>query len=176
MKYEIVTISKEKFDKLPKAKQRVLIAQDVIDRIKLGQIEPVEGDTVVVIGEVGIGADSLKKTLEKDSVKCHTCALGGMFVSYIGINNQCTVSEARAITSHKLIKGINTVFKDIFGEHQLSLIEAAFEGMSFHWHDEFITAKKIDLCEKFHGKYKDPSTRLVAICQNIIKNKGEFKP
>jgi len=181
----VVTMSKAAFNKLTKEKKRVIVAQDVLDRIDIGQFVPTEGIFCSIRG------DSFKDTPENKNVKiktilenpkqeCYVCAKGGLFMAYVGINNGFKIKDLTQCqdtldVGYELWSDEMKSLKGIFSEKQLSLIELTFEAHS-RYTNEFTTLDDISKCYTFHGKYSTDTQRLIAICNNIIKNKGTFKP
>jgi hypothetical protein len=181
-KYEIVTISKEKFDKLSPAKQRMTIAQDVIDRIKIGQITPSTGRTLHKFNIQRSPNYSVKKLLAQPIFNCQACALGAMFMANVGINNNCNVNTTQHITASSSIlkRAVNNDLSDIFSVKQMALIEIAFEQTVSIANGSVIHSKhdldrSIKFCGEGHKRLNDKD-KLLKICNNIIKNQGAFKP
>lgn len=182
----ITTMSKEKFDALPKYKKCMVVAQDVIDRIKLKQIAPRNGHfcSIVQSENWNLGGKSLKGLLESPKTQCTVCAKGGLFLSYIGIVNNYDISDnmyGRFSSAEELKSEEMGMLTKIFTRKQLSLIESCYEGKEYEWND-FVTMQEFDKCLKFRGYdyYENTDAKakklLQRICENIIKNKGTFKP
>ena len=76
--------------------------------------------------------------------------------------------------------------KNIFTEHELLLIECAFEKDTSFWNDRYDkydeyynetkAPKVFQQAKKFGEQHKKPVDRLLAIMQNIVDNNGVFKP
>ncbi len=170
--FEIVTMSKAKFDKLSPAKQRMTIAQDVLDRIEMKQIVANGGLTCEIDSPT---EKPIKEQLKNIDFKCEACAKGALFLSFIGIVNHYDD------TNPKKFAGINsdemTLLSKIFLQEQLVMIEIAFEGCEFNYNrNVYLTAKVINKCKAYKYKFSNDHDRLIAICKNIIKNKGTFIP
>lgn len=167
------------FKKANKKRKIVLLAKDVIERIKLKQLKATAGVTCRLEDKRGVKAeDSIKEILPKIK-NCECCAKGALFLGYIGRVNEMTVGEIEDETSHnssemkKLLK--------IFDENQLSLIETAFEGhqvVNIDSKKEWIEIKEdvLDKAVQYFYDYPSSTKRLVAICENLIKNQGTFIP
>ncbi len=175
--FEIVTISKAKFDKLSPEKQRMTIAQDVLDRIELQQIKPDSGTTVT--RHDFYNQDPLKQQLSNPEFRCDACAKGSLFLSFIGIVNNYESLEIQSDLRHKSMN----LLSNIFSLYQLALIETAFEGAPMNWnYDANLSDKDIDKAMQFRRLQKETNSdtkdklNLIAICKNIIKNKGTFIP
>lgn len=85
------------------------------------------------------------------------------------------------LNGYDLVDGLSDAFDTV----PLILIEAAYEGRLIH--DTYLDKMGVSHSMKPHqkqvrqaigafSKYTDPKDRLIAICQNIIDNKGEFMP
>lgn len=185
----IVTISKAKFDKMSKAKQRIAVAKDVLDRIKFGQFKGVGG---VMISSSNLQnlkrwGSSVSQELQCSDFQCCVCAKGGLFMAHIGIVNGISFNDIENETDLDS-KDMQSLEK-IFSRHQLSLIETAFERDTFDWNDK-ITHSERNACIQFYKKHntgegsslvgcnadRNNTNLLAAICKNIIKNNGTFKP
>ena len=190
----IVTMTKSRFEKLSKARQRMVVAQDVLDRIALKQIIP-QGGSFCIINtnddeshtENG-GMVQVSELLKETDRKCYACAKGGLFLAYIGIVNNYSADifdfhhfhDSQELDSEEMKK-----LSKVFTPKQLSLIETTFEGKKYSCNLQ-LTEKEWDKCNKFHQKYAyekddnifndypDRKKVLKAICNNIIKNNGIF--
>jgi hypothetical protein len=136
--------------------------------------------------------------LSGDVAKCNCCALGGILMSCTLYNNHQSLKDlnqdldisCKVKNGEKFSNGLHR----FFSRRQLALIECAFEGGS----GGFIVYKKFDADGNIHifsasllrnvprvtlervldywKDYPKPDRRMYAIMQNIIKNKGTFKP
>ncbi len=165
----------EVFNTSSKAEKRVMIAQDCLVRIKLNQLKSNKGRMFTNNLFVNTDGDtSLKSLLNKDKnpLKCSVCAKGGLFMSYVGRVNECPVydvSDDTGLNSKPMRKLL-----EIFSAKQLSLIETAFEGDTFSW-NKTLSDNYVRKALRFFDRY-NVKNRLGAICENIIENKGTFKP
>jgi len=165
----------EAFNAATKAEKRVKIAQDTIQRIKFRQLLPEHVGFAWIKNFPEKKGKSIKAILGKsEEPVCEVCAKGGLFMSYIGRVNETTFedtvmhNDADAIGTKRLL--------EIFSLKQLASIEFAYEGfqgtgqgvVSFSWREE-------SRALNFEKRYKDSKERLIAICENIIRNKGTFK-
>jgi hypothetical protein len=187
----IVTMTKSKFEKLSKDKQRVVVAQDVLDRIALKQIIPNGGSFCTINDNNGEHYDDdiqVSEILKKPKTTCYACAKGGLFLAYIGIVNNYSgdvfgygyFRDSQELDSEEMKK-----LSKIFTPKQLSLIETTFEHKSYDWNTP-LTTQEEEKCFDFHKKYgykkgenefntySDKTKVLKAICNNIIKNEGTF--
>ena len=169
----------EKFKKATKAQKRVMIAQDVLAQIKTKRYVAESGCWV----QPNINAACEKNLKDEDSVQelfakkkiksCNVCALGGLFMSCINLNNNTTVEDLKkefyigdfVYDDTKISNGLNRIFT----QKQLILIETYFEGGEGYFKGG--NEKILD----FFPNYDDDE-RLEMIMQNIIDNNGTFKP
>ena len=169
----------EKFKKATKAQKRVMIAQDVLAQIKTKRYVAESGcwvqPNIKAACEKNLkDEDSVQELFAKKKIKsCNVCALGGLFMSCINLNNNTTVEDLKkefyigdfVYDDTKISNGLNRIFT----QKQLILIESYFEGSKgyFKGDDE----KTLP----FLANYNDDE-RLEMIMQNIIDNNGTFKP
>jgi hypothetical protein len=158
------------FKKATKAEKRVLIAKDVLNQIKNKKYIPKTGLWVSRIfsnlKELK-GYDSIQPSLMAPSLECNCCALGAMMVSCIRYRGQTTKRDVLqgAFQGDTLLAGCgnSSGLQDLFSRTQMTEIEACFEGRGYHG-------------LRFYKLFNEDEDRLVAICKNIIKNKGKFIP
>lgn len=191
----------ETFNAMSKNEKKVVVAQDCIARIKAKQIVANCGLFIENVREIREIDDSLKTILNNPTqvVKCKTCAKGSLFMSYIGRTNDFKswrISGFNSIKSDEHIKLL-----EIFTEKELSYIELAYEGSQYlkvNLNEKPIRFTKTEITKarkfyikhggQFYGKPtndtfgtdsnrwnpEENEKRLLAICKNIIRNKGEF--
>lgn len=116
------------------------------------------------------------------STKCKVCGLGSLFVFACRLFNDSPAKkffEANDSDSLKM-NAFRRRLKKYFPPMQLALIETAFEGF---WSSGARTyeikdadMELFDKARKFGRRYVSDTTRLKRIMQNILDNKGEFKP
>lgn len=164
--------------------QRVTIAKDVIAQIEAERYFA-KGGSYVRISEEDNYNGSVKENFEKIK-NCKVCALGGCFLSIVRFKNNVNFDEITDIGAGQFVN--NSKFKQIltsiFPAQQLVLIENAFENGGwgeapiFGSDDEKYSVSKQDKREawEFGQKFSNQNDRLIAIMQNIIDNKGTFKP
>lgn len=93
---------------------------------------------------------------------CQVCARGAMFLSSVDKFDRCSVYDFRWSSNGSPVERTSADW----GSAQSFDIESAFEG--------FNNAKTWNFYESH--QFGEPRLRLAAICRNIIKNHGEFKP
>lgn len=161
-------MAKKNFDKLPKAEQRVLIAKDLIARLnaKKFKAQPM----VYLRAPVDV---SDKEALVKDAlakVPCRGCQIGGFFVCAIDRHNSLKINDVslgdrgdgKSFDADEMRSYLGQWFSPV----TLLDVEAVFEGD--------VSSGGIDftpICRVF-----SPDKRMRLIANNIIANKGIFKP
>ena len=182
-----------KFKAAVVAEKRVLIAKDVIAQVKAGRFKVASGHWVASLTRSGSdlsvdrfeGDESVQKLfLEGDIPKCECCALGAMFMSCTLYNNKTTAIELEDVRfsfsdyveEGSFTNGLST----FFSKDQLKLIESAFEGNVGHFELDVGILEGVELdgdkTSKWMDRLPNDKKRLVAIMENIIKNKGKFVP
>lgn len=146
-----------------KAKERVAIAKDALAWIKAGALIPETG--VYLQPEITPSredADTFYNKQLRDIVlgNCKVCAKGAIFLAKaVRYNNVLVCQWMKADECDD-----NAPLREHFSWEQLDDIEAAFEG----WSDQKSNPKS------YISKYPNDKDRLIAILNNIIKNKGTF--
>jgi hypothetical protein len=146
-----------RFKALPKAKQRVAIAKDVLLQLKLKKIVATPG-TYCKSSNLSLRQtpDLQKALLKYKNATCNVCGIGAAFLSMARLGDDAALGDDY---HHKLQR--------CFSQRAISNIETAFEG----WYSE--TDQK---ARAFYQLYPDATDRLTAIFENIIKHKGNFVP
>lgn len=177
------------FEKMSPAEKRVQIARDVIAQLNSKRLIAEAGLWLTadagLFNEKDIKSDPEVKDLLSKVKECRGCALGGMFM--------CAVERANKLKFSQLECGKNfepeyddigdeaismndtfSYMKKFFTQHQLELIEAAFEqGVGVVYGRG---TGPFNQAVDFANDIDDPSIRMRLIMENIIKNKGIFKP
>lgn len=172
----------KKFQKLSPRKQRIAIAEDVVEQVKVRAYLAttslyVQSSTLedAIDGKWNeekrtyTGGIDLQTALLKGVPDCQVCGLGAAFCSMARLGDQVELSDA---------DNIHDTLEPIFGAHQLALIEYAFEGDDAGGtsEDAGMSEEEMEACVNFHEKYPDDNKRLRAIFKNVIKNDGSFEP
>lgn len=152
------------------------------DKVRLPELDDILAPSPAVIPH---DASVQKLFLGKEITTCNCCALGSMLMSCTLYNNKQTAEDLYAESDNlgedvrdgrRLSNGLNKYFS----KPQLELIELAFEGsdgfFAYEGTSADISEKQYDAAILFHETYTDPTKRLVAIMNNVIENKGTFKP
>lgn len=167
------------FAKLPREKQRVQIAKDVLVSLKLGEF--VAGSKYLTFGNIYKNRSSDKVTaapttdlshvLEKAT--CTVCGIGSLFCSAVKRADNLPfsgVSDFRGAVSMDRMRVIGYL-APYFTSEELGEIEFYFE-CSNTGHAEAM----YNLAISKEWDDKTPRARMSAIMRNIIKNKGAFVP
>jgi hypothetical protein len=175
---EISTEMNNKFNSLSKAEKRVLIAKDVIAMVNAGKRQPITSFYLRINNSWDFSNnDSVQKIV--DDISCYCCALGACLLSTIKYVNSVEFHELDIINSDS--SEIWRLLKSLFTPKQMLLIEYAFESKESGdrvGEDSFkqtLTEKEVELSIKFGKRYFYSKDRLIAIMENIIKNKGTFR-
>lgn len=179
----------KQFDHLSAAEKRVMIAKDVISKLKTRQFvaeaqcwvqhleEGAELFSQQDINEARQFKNILQDLLIPDDPKCKACALGGCFVSAVDLFNDITVDSINSVPKNNVwIDDMSEYLAQFFKLDQLKLIEMAFEfGAGWHSPSSESSSEDTEKCAAamyFH--IKDPQARMISIMGNIIENNGEF--
>ena len=164
-----------------KADARVAIAKDVIATLKLNTVRACAGTYF----EDNEGFDHMEEPFEAIALRmrqkygqatCSACALGATVISAIGLYNKPGAvgkawKENGGLDQHELHSVLGRWFTGI----QLDLIECAFEEAT-HFVSGGSTLDDREKASAFGYEYNYDHDRLVAIMQNIVDNKGTFRP
>lgn len=155
-----VTRDNKAFDKLKPAEKRVFIAQDVLKQLAAKKIIAAQStwvntrDGSSVISEKALKQDKELKDVFDSMKSCDACALGGLFVCAVKINDRLKISEMQHVKTHSTASSVYKEHEDdvsiinpdsadfrgiylndieqylckFFSKDQLKLIELAFEG------------------------------------------------
>lgn len=160
-----VEAEKELFRNANPRERRLMIAKDVLAQVEAGRIIAKQG-TLIKTGFLDSKQPhrELKEIFWEREDPCECCALGSIFlVTVERKDNICFASHA--IYGPQVM--MEQVIRDEFPLDQILLIEQAFErGKGFY--SESVNAIAWGM------KYADPTERLIAIMENIIRNNGNF--
>lgn len=170
------------FYALPKNKQRIKVAMDVILLIKNRQIQ-FTSQSLVSFDEVASiefrHGTQLKSYLDKILQKgqCCVCGVGACLISLVNLADKYKIDKN--LSSHDCYtKQYKHVIK-VFGKQNTYLIEAAFEmgGGSMPCYIKHVNFfDESHPAREFGKEYDDDGERLKAIMENIIENDGDFIP
>lgn len=192
---------------LTKVERRLAVVKDAIKQIKLNKYAVKARSLILAKGELlkfvleDMEAQNVLKTLlkKKDGNPiCNVCARGALLISTIHKENNFILSDLNFCSDSYNQDGItDKKLRTLFSEHQLALIEQAFE-CGTQWfkenldseedeitnqiytkaalNTEYLSLKEIKKCKTFHDNYYNETDRVLGIFQNLVKNKGIFKP
>lgn len=165
------------FAKLPKAQQRVRIAKDVLEQLRLKRLIATHGTYVRTTGKVvSLDTEVCSLTAGKD---CYVCGLGALFVAGVERADAFKVGDSTRAQQFIPVESLRfegasgrdcyAYLKRFFSESQLQAIENWFEG--------FGNGDKAPR-ELYPAAWLDFTSeqRMRRIMQNIVDNGGTFKP
>jgi hypothetical protein len=108
--------------------------------------------------------------------KCTVCALGAVTLASLVKRDDNVKAAALLQLAEDCDRDIvDDGLMSVFSDHQMDLIESAYEMCSIGYGSAFCDQDTRNAVI-FGKDHKNPSNRLIAIMQNIIDHKGEFKP
>lgn len=183
-------------------KKAVVIAKDVIKQIKAKQYIATQGHYVSGLNIKAFkGQVELQKVLKTKAQSCQACALGSLFLSKVAKYNQCKINtkdidpalknnlsiqryhanEDNITDRYNLYLDIDKHLSSAFTKEEIIMIESCFEvqDMSATSPNRYsvLDPERLAFLGKF--MYKGivyPYSKLIHICNNIIRNKGIFMP
>lgn len=187
MKISKNKVKKVPFSKLSKAEKRVAIAKDVLQQIRVGKYIADAGRYIYGVDAPDIEDVYYESDIKKNFSKikeCKVCAMGACLMSATKFANKLKFQDIGSGISDLNNPQVKSLFKSIFSPVQLLLIERSFEGRTggstvgcdVFGLDEFDFNQQIEKCSDFYHEYPTDEDRLVGIMNNIIENKGTFKP
>jgi hypothetical protein len=179
---KLVEVNNAAFKAASPAEKRVMVAKDVLARIKTGQYNPTQSTWAELTGAFKNPEEaSLQKQIVDEGEKCDCCGVGAITLSCIVFNNNATVDDIfhEKLDYWRIKKSRTDRFglKKIFSPRQLALIEIAFEAGAGYFEEHtgrglYTRAEFWKLAEKYQ-RYRSYD-RLQIIMENIILNKGKF--
>lgn len=161
------TFSEKALDKLQKMAEEEFGAGVNIDADYFN-LESVEVDLRKVVREA-----------VKPHSGCQVCGIGSIFVSKVRMADNTKVTVMTSEIDETLCPGsdiFDSQLFQVFSPAQLDMIESAFEMHECTNYGTDYADPKIVRSVLFGQRYNDDSDRLQAIMENIIENKGTFKP
>lgn len=183
-----------KFEALSRPEKRVAIARDVLAQIRLKKLIPTYGywltgpDQDDLFTEKDIKNNSELQEVLGKTKECEGCALGGMFMCAVRAADKLKLGDLDGVkdflsdqeedpeaypnrsAEHTVVQMSDTFryLEKFFSRSQLEMIEAAFESNGGTFHDAAGREFAIDADE--------PTDRMRLIMENIVVNKGTFRP
>ncbi len=169
-----------KFENLKPAEKRVAIARDVLAQLAAKRFVAKQGEWVDELrNRKGLGQDENAEVckITKKQKTCNVCAMGALFVAAVERADRLKVSDVlKTLDDYERDNnyGLNqdalfNYVKRFFSLDQMEAIETAFE------RGEGATSHSDEAAE-FNQDDTDPDTRMRLIMENIIVNKGRFRP
>jgi hypothetical protein len=179
-----------KFKLASKAQKRVMIAKDVIKQINEKKFWATRGDWATVRIDKELSKETQAcSVLENKDTECSCCALGAMMLSEIRHMDKITIKDLDldvyfGETTFRVDHGAKGDRLGLyFSEDQIRLIEMAFEFGRGNYYPLISRPDEQRAKDFAFGLGRDyevaddqENYRLVAIMENIIENKGTFKP
>lgn len=165
--------------RLTKLQKRMLILKDALAQIKLQFLKPAHMgvcDLKYFDDETGNGAKEILQKFKTENDACYVCARGSLLLAGVMRFNKFSVDDlttAEHDGSYDEDSITDTKLKSWFSPKQLMMMETAFENS---YNDIELGEDLWIRCADFGLRYRSPKRRLIAILENAIKNKGEFKP
>lgn len=105
---------------------------------------------------------------------CYACVQGALFVSAVRNFGGVTCDQVKDCFALNFLTSdeIRPVVLQYFDEHQVALMETAFEGWAEYGVDN---SNGLVAAKAFFNLYADPCERMAAIMTNVTKNDGTFK-
>jgi len=171
-----------RLNEMTRPQRAVAVAKDVIAQIKARRYRVSSGQyvkfgTIVEDSLSTYRGKSLRTALEEiDPRCCFVCAAGSAFVSAVRLFNEFDI-----VGFVSFDRRAESFLVRCIGKRNILLTELAFErgapGLMIHEEEKIKFSRAIyDWAALFGKRYTKPEERLIAIMQNVIRNKGNFKP
>ena len=172
------------FRKLSKDRKRVAIAKDVIAQLKSNKYQASPGDWCFISNVSSDKFDTqseVRDVINDNDTTCEVCATGGIFASCVRLNDQFKITNNRKPIDNVdntlgiLPQSVLNHTGKFFSKSQIRLIENAFECGNGYFAQYGFNSKDLRAIA-FGEKFNTSEACMIAIMENIIENKGEFKP
>lgn len=163
-----------RFDRASAAQRRVMVAQDVIDQLKIGRMSACTGTWVDAYDNTvdGTADANLQKAVLGNEVSCEVCGLGSLMVSLVLFKNKVKTEDAEYLNpTSEDSDAPDAGLSAVFSQEQMELIEIAFEQGEGAYDVETAVHRA---AQAFGEQHEDENQRLRAIMTNIVQHKGEF--
>lgn len=184
-----------RFLALSPEKQRVKIAKDVLASLETKRIKASPGTYFELSKPIQIGKNKDLQNIIQDAQfpTCEVCALGSIFHALVDNADRFKLTSGHLTNTYDVEKGgyarnrlqslgsedgMRQLLRKHFSPRQITLIESAFEKEA-HIDPCDIKSDRIQavkLARKWGRSQGGAVKRLTSIMENIIANKGEFKP
>jgi len=183
----IIKRKNKTFKKLTKPQKRVAIAKDVLKQIKDKSLIPDRYNYLIPASSFNFyesGGEELSTVLYNES--CRVCALGSVFACIIKKENDFIIpNQSLRLEGDKYGADLRRRVRKYFSSLQMAMIESAYMRSAGYFIYEKIDRDKhlniMNICEDYRSANNVNSCMynkkaLNLIMQNIIDNKGTFKP
>lgn len=160
---------KPKFDELSKAQQRVVIAKDLLARLRRRTFTP-ETSTYLRVTDLNENETDARKAFR--GAACRGCQIGGLFLCALDRHNKLAQSDMELIRVGRRREwqagdgALRNYLTQWFTHAELDIVESFFEG----WEDEDGPGK----AGRFAKLVERHGDRMKMIAQNIVDGKGRF--
>lgn len=171
-------MKKRQGTKVPTIEQRrIAIIKDAIKQVKQGKyivmaqngyvrfVQEFKGQEAC---ELNVQAKPLISGNKLDQDACEVCAKGALLVSQVRRENVLTLKQLENAGPR------NGRLDALFSKTNLDNVEAYFEGSNMT--KSFKVQKNAVSPTEFHEQNEDDRDRLLIILENMLANKGKFKP
>lgn len=171
-------------DDVDARRMRIAIAEDALVQIGLGRYVP--GHLEYVAFESANVFERAPTAVFGPEIlegSCVACAIGSMFASMVRRDGACrnvNLTQRPSAASGVGVQGGRLIeaLRDYFWADQLRLIEDAFECLDPEWDFRSVDLGNRERAKRFAARFSgaDPTSHLVAILENIVRNDGAFVP
>lgn len=169
-----------KFNTLTSRGKAVRIAKDVLSQLAAKKLSATPGIYVSMPVPSDVDHSTPFCSILRNSNKCEVCALGGLFMGLTINDKSITLGFNPDVYTESISQpsDFRDDLMDIFGRHQLDMIESAFEvdDMTYDFNDGTDEEDAIQAAIEFGNELDYPDARLAGIMNNIIANRGVFRP
>lgn len=176
-------MKKRQGTKVPTIEQRrIAVIKDAIKQVKQGKYTVLAQNGYVRFTqefkgqgacELNVQAKPLISGNKLDIDACEVCAKGALLVSQVRRENVLTLKQLENAGAR------NGRLDALFSKTNLDNVEAYFEGAYFEGSNttkSFKVQKNAVSPTEFHEQNEDDRGRLLIILENMLANKGKFKP
>jgi hypothetical protein len=172
-----------KLSSLTPSGRRVAIAEDVIAGLNAKRLIATSGSYVATELPIETHGDNveLQKILAENLKSCEVCAKGAMFIAAVEKFDKLKLNIDE-YNHHNVLEDFNQDdavcdhLENYFKREQLDLIEKVFEGADFLEDIDLYNSKAIEeenfVAVGYLFKFPDATDRMIAIMENVIRNKG----
>lgn len=167
----------DKFNSLTKSEQRVEIAKDIIRSLKAEKYIA-QTNTYIISEHLNVELnEDIRENFDKIE-NCRCCMLGSCLLSITKYKNKLKFTDITGLYS---TGNAWKLLATVFTPYQALMMETAFEGrggtkVGEDYFNIGLSDKDEDKCQNFYIDSGGAEKRMIAICSNIIQNRGKFVP